>query len=290
MDAFDLDAYLRRIGHAGPVAPDLRTLAALVACHREAIAFENFDGLAGRVPALDLASLQAKLVHGRRGGLCFEQNGLLRAALARIGFDVATLEGRVRTGPSHDTPRTHVALRVAVAGAPVLADVGFGALSPGVPLPLGGREPVVHEGESWCLADAEPDADGRVDGWIVRSVSDRHWHDVYRLHAAPVGAVDEAMANWFVATSPEAMLRRNLVVSRPLAGGARLALLNDRLTVRRAGMRTERRHLACRAEFVDVLADGFGLDVPPAALDAALAVVERAGAGQDPDATKRPSR
>jgi N-hydroxyarylamine O-acetyltransferase len=276
MDDFDLDAYLRRIGHAGPVAADLATLAALVARHRQAIAFENFDGLAGRVPALGLAALQAKLVRARRGGLCYEQNGLLRAALARIGFRVATLEGRVRTGPSRDTPRTHDALRVTLDGAALLADVGFGALSPALPMRLDERTPVAHEGESWRLADPPTDADGRVDGWIVQSVSDRHWHDVYRLHAAPIGLVDEELGNWYVGTSPQAMLKRNLVVSRPLPGGARLALLNDRLTTRHAGEKTARRHLASRAEFVDVLADGFGLEIADADLDAALAVVEKA--------------
>jgi N-hydroxyarylamine O-acetyltransferase len=276
MTAFDLAAYLRRIGHDGPVAADTATLAALVARHRNAIAFENFDGLAGRVPRLDPAALQAKLVERRRGGLCFEQNGLLRVALERIGFLVHTLEGRVRTGPNPDTPRTHSALRVTLGGAQLLADVGFGALSPGLPLRLDERTPASREGETWRLVDPAPDADGRLDGWIVQTTSDRHWHDLYRLHAAPVGRVDEEMANWFVATSPQAMLRNNLVVSRPLAGGARLALLNDRLTTRHAGVKTERRHLAGRAEFVDLLAGGFGLDIAPADLDAALAVVERA--------------
>jgi len=286
MDAFDLEAYLRRIGHAGPVAADPATLAALVAAHRHAIAFENFDGLAGRVPRLDLASLQAKLVGARRGGFCFEQNGLLRAALERLGFAVQTLEGRVRTGPSHDTPRTHSALRVTLDGVAWLADVGFGALSPGVPMRLEAGEPVAHEGEAWRLDDAEPDADGRVEGWLLRTMSDRHWHEVYRLHPRPVGLVDEEMANWYVSTNPQAMLQRNLVVSRPLPGGARLALLNDRLTVRHAGVKTERRHLASRAEFADVLADGFGLDIPDAALDAALAVVERQRGGSAPDPSR----
>ena len=275
-DVLDLDAYLRRIGHDDAVAPDAATLARLVAQHREAIAFENIDGLCGRVPRLELAALQAKLVGGRRGGHCFEHNGLLRAALRQIGFVVETLEGRVRTGPTLATERTHSALRVTLDGAQWLADVGFGALSPAVPLRLDARDAVAREGESWCLADAEADVDGRVDGWILRSISDRHWHDLYRLHAAPIGPVDEEMANWFVSTSPQATLQRNLIVSRPLASGARLALLNDRLTTRRTGAKTERRRLANRAEFVDVLADGFGLDVPDADLDAALAVVERA--------------
>ena len=276
MDAFDLDAYLRRIGHDAPLAADLATLERIVGRHRQAIAFENIDGLAGRVPRLDLAALQAKLVGRRRGGHCFEHNGLLRGALQRIGFVVETLEGRVRTGPTLATARTHSALRVTLDGTHLLADVGFGALSPAVPMPLTGRDTVSHEGETWCLADAEPDVDGRVDGWILRSISDRHWHDLYRLHAAPTGPVDEEMANWFVATHPDATLQRNLIVSRPQAGGARLALLNDRLTTRRAGAKTERRRLANRTDFADVLADGFGLDVPDADLDAALAVVERA--------------
>jgi len=276
MDAPDLAAYLRRIGHPGPLGPDLGTLAALVAAHRQAIAFENLDGLAGRVPRLDPASLQAKLVGRRRGGHCFEQNGLLRAVLQHLGFSVQTLEGRVRTGPHPDTPRTHSALRVTLDGVAWIADVGFGALSPALPLRLDSREAVGLDGESWRVVDAAPDVDGRVDGWVVQTLSDRHWHDLYRLHAAPVGRVDEEMANWYVATHPQAMLMRNLVVSRPLPGGARLALLNDRLTTRHAGVRTERRHLASRAEFADVLADGFGLDVAAADLDAALAVVERA--------------
>jgi N-hydroxyarylamine O-acetyltransferase len=280
MDAFDLDAYLRRLGlepGAGAWPADEATLARLVEAHRRAIAFENLDGLAGRVPALDLASLQAKLVRGGRGGFCFEQNGLLRAALVRLGFAVETIEGRVRTGPAAvPTPRTHSALRVTLGGRPWLADVGFGALSPGVPMPLDERTPREHEGESWRLVDAPLDPDGEPDGWIVQSVSDRHWHDVVRLHARPSSPIDEEIANWFVATHPQAMLKRNLVVSRPLAGGRRLALLNDRLTTRHAGERTERRHLATRAEFADVLADGFGLRVDDADLDAALAVVDRA--------------
>ena len=68
----DLPAYLERIGHVGPTAPTLATLAALVKAHAAAIPFENLDPLIGRTPALDLAGLQRKLVHGGRGGYCFE--------------------------------------------------------------------------------------------------------------------------------------------------------------------------------------------------------------------------
>src|SRR4029079_15204540 len=134
MDGLDLGAYLRRIGFRGaPPAPDLATREALGALHPASIAFENIGALVGKVPQLDATSLQAKLVDGRRGGWCFEQNHLLRSALEQIGFDVVGLEGRVRVGAVTEddvTPRTHMALCVALQGRRWLVDVGFGGLTP----------------------------------------------------------------------------------------------------------------------------------------------------------------
>src|SRR5215471_8279450 len=94
-DKLRLDRYLARIGHGGKIAPDLATLASLHAAHVDAIPFESFDPLLGRPVPLDLASLQAKLVDSRRGGYCFEQNLLFKAALEAIGFKVTGLTGRV---------------------------------------------------------------------------------------------------------------------------------------------------------------------------------------------------
>src|SRR3954462_15972049 len=83
---FDLDAYLYRISLGGRPKPTLEALAVIVGAHCLAIPYENIDVLLGRPPKLDMASLQAKLVSGRRGGYCFEQNLLLRAALRPLGF------------------------------------------------------------------------------------------------------------------------------------------------------------------------------------------------------------
>ena len=72
-----LDAYFERIGYGGPVAPTLAVLQAIAAHHIEAIPFENLDVLLGRPIELTQEGLVAKLLRGRRGGYCFEQNGLL---------------------------------------------------------------------------------------------------------------------------------------------------------------------------------------------------------------------
>ena len=135
-DDFDLDAYFARIGYGGPARPDLATLSALHAAQVDAIPFESLDPLTGRPVKLDLASLQAKLVGGRRGGYCFELNHLFRAALEAIGFEVTGLGGRVvwMSPPEAPLRRLHMLLKVDVGGAPYLADVGFGAHLQDAPL------------------------------------------------------------------------------------------------------------------------------------------------------------
>ena len=109
-EAFDLDAYLARIGYAGPRTPTLATLRAIHALQPAAIPFESLDPFLRRPVPLDLASLQAKLVGQRRGGYCFELNGLFAAALKALGFSVTPLSGRVRWMAPPDRPesaRTH---------------------------------------------------------------------------------------------------------------------------------------------------------------------------------------
>src|SRR5262249_26883142 len=126
--SFDLDAYLARIGYAGPRAPTAEGLHDVHAAHALAIPFENLDILLGRGVSLDPARLAAKLVDARRGGYCFEHNSLIAAALRELGFIVEILGARVRMGPPRPNlpPRTHCLLRVTIDGAPWLADVGFG--------------------------------------------------------------------------------------------------------------------------------------------------------------------
>ena len=90
-----LQAYLARIGLEGPVGADLATLDAIVRAHVQAIPFENLDVQLGRPLTTDPAAAFAKLVEARRGGWCYEHNGVLGAALSAIGFDVTRLSAGV---------------------------------------------------------------------------------------------------------------------------------------------------------------------------------------------------
>src|SRR5258708_22200633 len=97
-DTFDVEGWLRRIGHSGPREPVLSTLRTVIAAHTATIPFENIDILLGRPPKLDLGSLQQKLVANGRGGFCFALVSLLPAGLASLCFCVTRLPSCVLPG------------------------------------------------------------------------------------------------------------------------------------------------------------------------------------------------
>jgi N-hydroxyarylamine O-acetyltransferase len=207
-ERLDLDAYLARIGHRGAVDSDLPTLEALHLAHLGRIPFENIDVFLGRPVGLGLEALEAKLVRGGRGGYCFEQNTLLAAALRHVGFDVATLEARVRPpGAAGPLPRTHMLLRVRIGGRDWIADVGFGADGPLLPVPLDGtpRE--------------QPDGVHRVERegaavHVLRSLERGAWRDLYAFTLAPAEPVDFEVAHHFTSTHPRSPFVRTLTVQR----------------------------------------------------------------------------
>ena len=90
-----LRAYFSRLGWTGEPDVSIDTLRQLHLQHNSAIPFENLDVLLPREIHLDDGALEEKLIAGRRGGYCFEQNGLLERALREIGFNVRSLLGRV---------------------------------------------------------------------------------------------------------------------------------------------------------------------------------------------------
>ena len=266
----DLDAYLRRIGFAGAASPTRDCLERLIRSHAAAIPFDNIEVLARRVPRLDLAGLQDKLVRRRRGGYCFEQNTLMLAVLRTIGFDARRMEARIRSGVPADavTARTHLALRVVLDGVAHLVDVGCGTLAPLAPLALASRERQAAGNGFYRVVEIG-------DELLVQTQAEDTWADCYQLMPGTPQPIDCEMGNWFVATHPKSMLGQNLLVGCAIEGG-RLRLFNRRLSAfQPQGAAPVERDLQTRAEFADVLADGFGLDVAPADLDAVMSTLDK---------------
>ncbi len=227
---FDLDAYLRRIGHAGPVSPDLPVLCAVIAAHAATIPFENIDVLLRRPVRIDRAAVQAKLVHGGRGGYCFEQNSLLRDALTAVGFQVTALLARVVRGqaPDAETPRSHMVLRVDLPEGSFLADVGFGNLTPTAPLRFGAADVQATPHEDFRLAPLGTPLG--IDMVVEARVGDE-WQALYRVPPDAPPPIDFEVSNWFTATFPASPFTTDLIIARP-APGMRRTLLNGRYAER----------------------------------------------------------
>jgi N-hydroxyarylamine O-acetyltransferase len=253
----DLDAYLARIGHRGPVEPTLATLRTLHRLHPAAIPFENLDVLAGRPIDLAPAAVDAKLIGRRRGGFCYEHNSLFKRVLETIGFEVEGLSARVRWMEAPGTPPrppTHMALRVMIDGRPWLADVGFGGCIPTAPLRLDTEASQPSDFETYRLV---PIAAGqRVEALI----GDR-WEPLYEFRPYGVADADHELGNWYVCTHPQSRFRTTLMVA--LAGAeARYALRNNSLTVRSRIGGTEERLLSADA-IGESLSQTFGIDLEP---------------------------
>lgn len=236
-------AYLDRIGLDAAVlgAPaDERTIARLVRAQAASIPFENLDIHRGVAVDVDPAAIEDKLVFGRRGGICYELNGLLARALRTIGFDAGLVGAAVLADRVPGPPLGHVAVVVRLDGGDVLADAGFGgdALAARVPGGAGTPAEVRFGGGSAYLTDG-----------VLRPLSDfvamAHWHSTSARSRFTSGIVCSL-------TEPT----RRCTLSCPLDGPYRW-------TVSEGAQRTVRE--VDDAEVVAILAREFGIivDGPP---------------------------
>jgi N-hydroxyarylamine O-acetyltransferase len=247
----DLDGYLARIGYDGPRRASRDTLRALHEAHVSAVPFENLDILLGRAISLELAALQLKLVGGRRGGYCFEQNTLFRAVLEALGFAVTSLAARVRGGGVL-RPRTHMLLRVDLDEGPWLADVGFGGDGPVHPVPLVPDDPVDAPG--YGLRREE-------DLWVLTGDSTGERMDLYAFTLEPHFPVDFEMANHYTSTWPRSPFVQTLTAQRSWPG--RRAILRNRDLTIREGAVVRNETIRDADHLLEVLDREFNLSFPP---------------------------
>lgn len=249
-----LDAYLARIGHDGPLAADLATLQALHRAHIGAIPFENFDTQFGRPPAFGADSFD-KLVARRRGGWCYEQNGLFARALMAIGFAVLPLSAAVmREQRGDDTLGAHLALKVTIGGADWLADVGFGSafFSP-IPLAAGRDD----SGPIPVSLNVTPDGYWRLTTHSPANPMSFDFRD------APADAADLARMCAWQGTDQGSIFVQN-ALARRLTPEAHHAVLGRVYQVTtRAGI--TQTTVADAAAYVALLRGAFLLDLPEAA-------------------------
>ncbi len=245
--------YLKRIHYHGSLGPTAATLRALHVAHLQHVPFENLDIVRRRLFNLEPGALFDKIVTNRRGGFCYELNGLFALLLEQLGFKVTRLAARVvgddgRLGPEFD----HLTLQVQCRdrGSSVwLADEGFGDSF---------LEPLQFEEEG-----VQPDGlrayrieRAESERWLWERDYDETWRRQYRFDLQPRQLSDFGEMCVWHQTSPESIFTQRRVCTRATPDG-RITLSELRLITTVHAQRTER--AIEEEEYHDVLREEFGI-------------------------------
>jgi len=249
----DIQSYLDRIGYRGPLTPTAETLRDLQLAHLRTVPFENLSIHARQPILLDDESLFDKVVARRRGGFCYELNGLFAALLRALGFRVTMLSAAVSRGDGTFGPEfDHMALQVDLEER-WLADVGFGD-SFRDPLRLDERGEQLEGTRAFRI-----DEDGSHLLLLRRDGPGEPWQPQYRFTLQPYDYPDYADMCRFHQTSPESHFTRQTLCSLATPDG-RVTLSGMKLITTRGGERQER-VLASEGERAALLREMFGVVV-----------------------------
>jgi N-hydroxyarylamine O-acetyltransferase len=251
----DIAAYLKRINYTGPVEPNAETLRQLHVAHLLAVPFENLSMRWGEPIVLSDEALFEKIVRRRRGGFCYELNGLFAALLRVLGFDVVMLSGGVMDLRGEFRPDfDHMPLMVTLAER-WLVDVGFGDCF---------REPLLldergEQVQGWRAYRIEEGGDGHLI--LLRRGEDCQWEPQYRFSLEAHVYADYASMCRYHQTSPESWFAQGSICSIATTDG-RVTLRGKRLiTTTRAGR--EEIELKSQKEYAEALRKHFRIVTVP---------------------------
>lgn len=224
----DVAAYADRLGYHGNLDPSVETLRGLHEAHVLTVPFENLDVHLGRPISLDPSVLFRKIVHERRGGYCYELNGLFAVMLERLGFAVRRLMARVLSGAAPVRPRSHEVLLVEASGERWIADVGFGGNGLIAPMPLrDGHDERQHADRFRVMGHRDAEA----PAFTLQHDLAGSWHDLYEFTLEQYRPEDYIVANYYNSHSPDSLFVRHVICTKPTRQG-RVMLLDQKLKIR----------------------------------------------------------
>lgn len=218
---FNKEEYLTKINFNGETSVSYDFLKSIHRAQHLKIPFENFDICLGRSIPIDPKSIFEKLIRQKRGGYCFELNGLLLLALKAFGFEARSLLGRVHLS-GEPSGRSHQSILVTIEDKRWLVDLGFGAESPRVPIPFVNNQPVTFENHTYRLIDSE------LFGYMLQSKQEEEWKTLYSFDLNHVFDIDLKFGNHFTSTSPDSFFINARIAALPVENGL-FTLFNYRL-------------------------------------------------------------
>lgn len=227
--------YLKRINHVGEFKPSLNTLRALQEAHLLSVPFENLDIHNRKRIVLEIPRLYQKIVTMKRGGFCYELNGLFHWLLQEVGFNVKLLMGRVYDsnrdsyGPEFD----HMLILADVDSKQWLADVGFGDFSMH-PLPFALNQPL-NDTNGTFIIEQHDDVYYKVSRFYEK---ESRYLPEYIFSLKERQLKDFETTCLYHQTSPDSHFTQKKVCSIATLNG-RITLTDDKLIITNNGTREE---------------------------------------------------
>ena len=221
---FSIDSYFERIIYNGRTDISEETLYELHISHTLNVPFENLDVYYKKPVPLDEASLFNKIVKNRRGGYCFEMNGLFPFVLKRMGFKVTDLLARGTMDGIDYTAKTHQVLLVEINDKKWLADVGFG--NDGIMAPLYLRE----DQDQRQFAHTYRLLKDPKFGYVLQKKNEDRCVNLYAFTMNECYPIDFIMSNHFTATFPESFFTKMRMCTMPTREG-RITLTDTRFKI-----------------------------------------------------------
>jgi arylamine N-acetyltransferase len=202
-----VQAYLDRINYAGNLDTNIENLTALQETHINNVPYENLDIVAGTSFSLAPECIYEKVVERRRGGYCFELNGLFNWLLTELGYKPIEFFGRWLKLETLDIPpRRHRISKVMLDGKAYICDAGVGMPAPQWPLLFEeGLEQEV-KGETYRIVKNDN------LGWVVEEYYKGEWGRLYSFTEEPQHPVDYFMPHYYCTTHPDSIFLNNTMV------------------------------------------------------------------------------
>ncbi len=210
----DVRAYLERIGYPvnapGAMVPNLGNLRLLHSCHLYSVPYENLDIYYNKPFTLALEGIYDKVVTRKRGGYCFELNGLFCWLLRSLGYEVTELAGRFLRGETQIPMRRHRISLVRVPGehTQYIADVGVGTVCPRFPLAF----VLELAQDDLCGERYKITADPAL-GYIINEYNKPQniYTPYYSFTLEPQFDVDFLTVDYYCKTAPESIFRQMIM-------------------------------------------------------------------------------
>jgi N-hydroxyarylamine O-acetyltransferase len=252
----DVKQYLDRIELSQVEEPSPEFLASLQIAHLLTVPFENIDIHHGEEILLDLEHLFDKIVLRRRGGFCYELNGLFAWLLQSLGFEVSMISTgeNDRTTSTYSPDFDHMVLLVQLSRA-FLVDVGFGdCFRKPIPLPDGAIED----------ASGQYRLDPSSENQKVFRVEKLHkdvWEIEYCFDTTKRKLKDFNRKCSYHQTSPDSHFTQKMVCTLATPEG-RKTLSSDNLTFSEGGA-TRKMPISSKETFYRLLFEHFGVSLDP---------------------------